>query len=245
MKRKTVLVTGSSRGIGAAIATMLAQENYNLVIHYEKREREAREIYHQIQAQNPNVLLIRADLRSSEAVDRMFTQIEAEFGGVDILINNAGIASMKMFQDIDEATWLDIFDVNVHGSYRCARRAVPHMIRQKYGCIVGISSIWGVTGGAMEVHYSATKGAIISMNKALAKELGYSGITVNTVAPGGVDTEMLADVPKEAIAAYCSEFPAGRLARTEEIASVVKFLISDEARYITGEVLNINGGAHI
>lgn len=245
MKRKTVLVTGSSRGIGAAIATMLAQENYNLVIHYEKREREAEDTFHQVKAQNPNVLLIKADLRSYEAVDRMFTQIEAEFGGVDILINNAGIASMKMFQDIDEDTWIDIFDVNVHGSYRCARRAVPNMIRKKYGCIIGISSIWGVTGGAMEVHYSATKGAIISMNKALAKELGYSGITVNTVAPGGVDTEMLGDVPKEAIEAYCSEFPAGRLARPEEIASVVKFLISDEARYITGEVLNINGGAHI
>lgn len=245
MKRKTVLVTGSSRGIGAAIVKKLASENYNLVVHYEKREHEAREVYEWVRGQNPNVLMIQADLRSEDAVNQMFRQIEEEYGGVDILINNAGIASTEMFQDIDEEAWTDIFNVNVHGSYRCARRAVPYMIRQKYGCIVGISSIWGVTGGAMEVHYSATKGAIISMNKALAKELGYSGITVNTVAPGGVDTEMLKDMPREAIDAYCSEFPAGRLARPEEIASVVKFLISEEARYITGEVLNINGGAHI
>lgn len=119
------------------------------------------------------------------------------------------------------------------------------MINNKYGKIIGISSIWGVTGGALEAHYSATKGAIISMNKALAKELGYSGITVNIVAPGGVDTDMLKDVPKESIEAYCSEFPLQRLAKPEEIADVVKFLISKEASYITGHVLNVNGGAFI
>lgn len=245
MKRKTVLVTGSSRGIGAAIVKLLASEDYNLVVHYETRVTDAEKVFETVRKRNPDVLLIQADLRSTDAVDRMFREIESKFEGVDILINNAGIASMKLFQDIAEDEWLDMFDVNVHGSYRCARRAVPYMLRQKYGCIIGISSIWGVTGGAMEVHYSATKGAIIAMNKALAKELGYSGITVNTIAPGGVDTEMLADVPKEAIEAYCKEFPAGRLGRPEEVAGAVKFLIGDDARYITGAVLNINGGAHI
>ena len=189
--------------------------------------------------------MIQADIRKTTEVENMFNEIEKTFGNVDILINNAGIASIRFFQDITEEEWEDIFNVNVHGSYRCIKRAIPSMINNKYGKIIGISSIWGVTGGALESHYSATKGAIISMNKALAKELGYSGITVNTVAPGGVDTDMLSSVPKESIDAYCQEFPLQRLAKPEEIASAVKFLISKEASYITGHVLNINGGAFI
>ena len=232
MKRDTVLITGSSRGIGSAIAKALAKENYNIVINYKENEVEAKKVFEEIKTYNPNV-------------ENMFNEIEKVFKSVDILINNAGIASVRFFQDITEEEWEDIFNVNVHGSYRCIKRAIPSMINNKYGKIIGISSIWGVTGGALEAHYSATKGAIISMNKALAKELGYSGITVNTVAPGGVDTDMLKDLPKESIDEYCSEFPLQRLAKPEEIANVVKFLISKEASYITGHVLNVNGGAFI
>ena len=236
MKRDTVLITGSSRGIGSAIAKTLAKENYNIVINYKENETEAKKVFEEIKTYNSNVLMIQADIRKTTEVENMFNEIEKNFGNVDILINNAGIASVRFFQDITEEEWEDIFNVNVHGSYRCIKRAIPS---------IGISSIWGVTGGALEAHYSATKGAIISMNKALAKELGYSGITVNTVAPGGVDTDMLKDVPKEIIEAYCSEFPLQRLAKPEEIADVVKFLISKEASYITGHVLNVNGGAFI
>ena len=245
MKRDTVLITGSSRGIGSAIAKTLAKENYNIVINYKENEIEAKKVFDEIKAYNPNVLMIQADIRKTTEVENMFNEIEKVFGNVDILINNAGIASIRFFQDITEEEWEDIFNVNVHGSYRCIKRAIPSMINNKYGKIIGISSIWGVTGGALEAHYSATKGAIISMNKALAKELGYSGITVNTVAPGGVDTDMLSSVPKENIDAYCQEFPLQRLAKPEEIASAVKFLISKEASYITAHVLNINGGAFI
>ena len=245
MKRDTVLITGSSRGIGSAIAKALAKENYNIVINYKENEVEAKKVFEEIKTYNPNVLMIRADIRKINEVENMFNEIEKVFGNVDILINNAGIASIRFFQDITEEEWEDIFNVNVHGSYRCIKRAIPSMINNKYGKIIGISSIWGVTGGALEAHYSATKGATISMNKALAKELGYSGITVNTVAPGGVDTDMLSSVPKESIDAYCQEFPLQRLAKPEEIASAVKFLISKEASYITGHVLNINGGAFI
>ena len=245
MKRDTVLITGSSRGIGSAIAKALAKENYNIVINYKENEIEAKKVFDEIKAYNPNVLMIQADIRKTTEVENMFNEIEKTFGNVDILINNAGIASIRFFQDITEEEWEDIFNVNVHGSYRCIKRAIPSMINNKYGKIIGISSIWGVTGGALEAHYSATKGAIISMNKALAQELGYSGITVNTVAPGGVETDMLSSVPKESIDAYCQEFPLQRLAKPEEIASAVKFLISKEASYITGHVLNINGGAFI
>ena len=245
MKRDTVLITGSSRGIGSAIAKALAKENYNIVINYKENEIEAKKVFEEIKTYNSNVLMIQADIRKTTEVENMFNEIEKNFENVDILINNAGIASVRFFQDITEEEWEDIFNVNVHGSHRCIKRAIPSMINNRYGKIIGISSIWGVTGGALEAHYSATKGAIISMNKALAKELGYSGITVNTVAPGGVDTDMLKDVPKESIEAYCSEFPLQRLAKPEEIADVVKFLISKEASYITGHVLNVNGGAFI
>lgn len=243
MKRQTVLITGSSRGIGAEIASLLAKENYNIVLNYEKNETEGKKVLNRIKKYNPNAILIKADIRNTDEVNSMFDEAEKNFGNVDILVNNAGIASTAFFQDISEDVWKDIFDVNVNGAYRCIKRAIPNMINQRFGKIIGISSIWGVTGSALEVHYSATKGAIIAMNKALAKELGYSGITVNTVAPGGVDTDMLKDVPKESIDAYCSEFPLGRLATTREIAETVKFLISNE--YITGEVINVNGGAWI
>ncbi len=243
MKRDTVLITGSSRGIGSAIAKALAKDN--IVINYKEQEIEAKKVFEEIKTYNSNVLMIQADIRKTTEVENMFNEIEKNFGNVDILINNAGVASIRFFQDITEDEWEDIFNVNVHGSYRCIKRAIPSMIDNKYGKIIGISSIWGVTGGALEAHYSATKGAIISMNKALAKELGYSGITVNTIAPGGVDTDMLKDVPKESIDEYCSEFPLQRLAKPEEIASAVKFLISKEASYITGHVLNVNGGAFI
>lgn len=242
---RVALVTGASRGIGAAIAVEIAKAGYTAVLNYEKNDEAARKTLAEVQKYSADSVLYRADLRSESAVDAMFDFVEERFGMAGVLINNAGIASSKLFQDISEEEWLDIFNVNVHGSYRCIRRAARKMISAKFGRIIGISSIWGVTGAATEVHYSATKGAIISMNKALAKELGYSGITVNTVAPGGVDTDMLSGLTKEQIDAYCSEFPLGRLARAEEIAKAVLFLLSDGAAYITGEVLNVNGGAHI
>ncbi len=244
-KNKTVLITGSSRGIGAATARRLASEGFIVVINYEKDEAAARRVYDEIREISPESLLVRADVRSDADVCRMFDEVESKLGMVDCLVNNAGIAGYKMIQDISDAEWSDMFDVNVHGAFRCVRRAAPKMIAAGRGKIVGVSSIWGVTGGAMEVHYSATKGAIIAMNKALAKELGWSGITVNTVAPGGVDTDMLAGFSAEELRGYCSRFPLGRLARPEEIAGVIAYLLSDAGDYITGEVININGGAHI
>ncbi|WP_311526296.1 elongation factor P 5-aminopentanone reductase [uncultured Parvimonas sp.] len=245
MKRDTVLITGASRGIGSAIAKSLAKENYNIVINFRENEIEAKKVFDEIKEYNSNVLMIKADIRKTEDVENMFLEIEKNFGNVDILINNAGISSVKFFQDITEEEWEDMFNVNVHGAYRCIKRAIPSMISNRYGKIIGISSIWGVTGGSLEAHYSATKGAIISMNKALAKELGYSGITVNTVAPGGIDTDMLKNISKENLEEYCSEFPLQRLGKPEEIASVVKFLISKDSSYITGQVINVNGGAFI
>lgn len=245
MKRDTVLITGASRGIGSAIAKSLAKENYNIVINFRENEIEAKRVFDEIKEYNSNVLMIKADIRKTEDVENMFLEIEKNFGNVDILINNAGISSVKFFQDITEEEWEDMFNVNVHGAYRCIKRAIPSMISNRYGKIIGISSIWGVTGGSLEAHYSATKGAIISMNKALAKELGYSGITVNTVAPGGIDTDMLKNISKENLEEYCSEFPLQRLGKPEEIASVVKFLISKDSSYITGQVINVNGGAFI
>lgn len=245
MKKNTVLITGSSRGIGKEIAKLLAKEDYNVIIHYKKNEENAKKVFDEIYTYNKNILMIKADLRKTNEVDNMFTKIEEKFKNVDVLINNAGISDISFFQDIKEETWLDIFDVNVNGQYRCIKRAIPKMIEKRYGKIIGISSIWGVTGGALEVHYSATKGAIISMNKALAKELSYSNITVNTIAPGAVETDMLKNIKKEDLEEYIKEIPLRRLANPLEIAELIKFLISDKANYITGEVININGGAFI
>lgn len=245
MKQETVLITGSSRGIGACCAKLIAKENYNVIIHYEKNEAKAKEVFDEIYRYNKNILMLKANLRKSKDVNDMFTKIEDRFKNVDILINNAGISNISFFQDITEESWTDMFDVNVHSQYRCIKRALPKMIEKKYGKIIGISSIWGVTGGALEAHYSATKGAIIAMNKALAKELGYSGITVNTIAPGAVETDMLKNISKENLEYFSDEIPLRRLAKPEEIANLVKFLISDKANYITGEVININGGAFI
>ena len=142
MKRDTVLITGSSRGIGSAIAKALAKENYNIVINYKENEVEAKKVFEEIKTYNPNVLMIKADIRKTNEVENMFNEIEKVFKSVDILINNAGIASVRFFQDITEEEWEDIFNVNVHGSYRCIKRAIPSMINNKYGKIIGISSIW-------------------------------------------------------------------------------------------------------
>lgn len=246
MKDRVVLVTGGSRGIGAAVAEQLAAEGYTVVICYEKNDEAAEKTLERLKRHNEDCIAVRADVRSADAVDRLFKIIDERFGGLYGLVSNAGIAAVDFFQNLEEEDWKDVFEVNVHGAYRCIKRALPKMISAKKGRIVFMSSMWGVTGGAMEGAYSATKGALIAMSKTLAKELSYSGITVNAVAPGGVDTEMLLDYhTPEQIQAYVDEVPAGRLARTYEIAALVSYLMSDAAGYMTGEVLNINGGFFI
>lgn len=239
---KTVLITGASRGIGRAIAKRLAYDGYRIIINYNKSEKEAIELEREIRDMGVDAISIKADVSKSKEVTDMFKKISDKFKGVDILINNAGISSYFLFQDIDEEIWDEIFDVNVKGVYNTIHAALPYMLEKHSGKILNMSSIWGIVGGSMESHYSATKGAINALTKSLAQELGYSGITVNAIAPGAVKTSMTGEIGKENLLTLTSEIPMGRLASAEEIADLVSFMISDKNSYMTGQIISPNGG---
>ena len=172
----------------------------------------------------------------------MVDKINSRFGGVDVLVNNAAVAQIKLFSDITSDDWDNIFNVNVKGMFNCTKAVLPYMIHQKHGKIVNISSIWGITGASCEVHYSASKAAVIGLTKALAKELGPSGIQVNCVAPGVVNTDMNAELSKEDIEQIADETPLGVIGNASDIANTVCFLASDKADFITGQVISPNGG---
>ena len=237
---KVVLVTGGSRGIGAAVCRKFAAEGYLVAVNYEKNREKAEAL-----AQEIGGAAFCADVSDEKAVDEMFTAIEKKWGTVDALVNNAGISVTGLFQDCDEETWRRLFAVNVGGVFHCTKRALDGMLREQSGAIVNLSSIWGVTGGSCESHYSATKAAIIGYTKALAKELGPSHIRVNAIAPGAVDTEMNGHMTSEDWEAFLEETPLGTVGKPEEIAEAVFFLASEKASYITGAVLNVNGGSVI
>lgn len=240
--RKTILITGASRGIGRAFALSLEDTDLNVIINYKEQKSKAEEVVNALRSKGLNAISVKADISVYENVEKMFDEIHKTFGDVDILINNAGIASMKFAQDISCKDWTEIFGTNVNGMFFCTKFALKDMLSKKSGIIVNLTSIWGQIGGALETHYSATKGAIISYTKSLAKEVAPSNIRVNAVSPGGVNTDMLKEVPIEALKSYCDEVPMGRLAQPEEVADLINFLISDKSKFITGQVIGINGG---
>jgi 3-oxoacyl-[acyl-carrier protein] reductase len=242
LREQTVLVTGAGRGIGRAIAERFAEAGMNVVVHYRKSHEAARETAERCIARGAHALTVAADLQSREEVLRMKEMLGRQGLFPDILVNNAGIAHYGMLCDVDEETWDRIIGVNLKGTFLCTQAFMEAMVRQKYGRIINISSIWGLTGAACEVAYSAAKGGINAFTKALAKELAPSGVTVNAVAPGAVDTDMLAPLDQEERKALESAIPAGRFATPEEIASLVYFLAQPESGYITGQVISANGG---
>jgi len=225
-----VLITGASRGIGHAMAELFARSNYDVFAVYNSTLPSF---------DFPNITPIKADLRIKSEI----TQILQKAGDVDILINNAGIAQYKMFQDITEEDWDDMLSLNLKSAFLISQMVLPHMLNQKSGCIINLSSIWGITGGACEVHYSAAKAGIIGMTKALAKELGPSKIRVNCIAPGAVETDMLSSLTVDERANLIAQTPLESIGTTNQIAHAALFLAQNE--FITGEVLNINGGLHI
>ena len=239
---KAALVTGSSRGIGKAVILELANSGYRCVVNYNKSEKEAFEVVRKIRNRGGQAIACKADVRDSQEVKNMFLEIKRQFGGIDLLVNNAGIATSMLFQNTDEKQWLSIIDTNVNGMYYCTKEAIDYMLENKSGNIINIASIWGIIGGAMEVAYSTSKGAVLSFTKALAKEVGYSGIRVNCIAPGGVETDMLKLLGKEILDAVIDETPVGRLGRVEDIANLVNFLASEKSEFITGLIISPYGG---
>lgn len=239
---KTVLITGSSRGIGAATARRLA-ENYKIVINYKNSKDEALALLSEIRKVNPMSLAIKADVSKEEEVDYLFATIEKNFGSVDILINNAGKSHVGLIQDMTYENWQEIINTNLNSVFLTSKRAIGPMIRQKSGVIINMSSIWGKEGAALEAAYSASKGAINSFTKALSKELAPSNIRVNAIAPGVVLTDMMKnDYSEKDLTLIKEDIGLGRFADPKEIADLIAFLISDEASYITGAIIDINGG---
>lgn len=242
---KTVIVTGASRGIGACIAKEFAKNGYNVVLNYFKSEEKAKEVSKEIESLGARVLLSKADVSDPAQVQAMVEEAIKVFGNVDVLVNNAGISISGLIIDMTNEQIQNLVSTNLVSQIVCAREVAKHMIGCQSGRIVNVSSIWGVVGGSNETVYSATKAGIIGFTKALAKELGLSNITVNAVAPGAIETDMMKGYDAETKNQIAEETTLGRIGKPEEIAKAVLFLASDDASYITGQVLRVDGGWNI
>lgn len=239
---KTAVITGAARGIGRETARLLAETGYQVVIGYHTSAAPAQRLAQALQEKGCHARAIQADVSDPAAASRLIRLTEMHFGGVDLLVNNAGIAQQKLFLDITALDWERMFAVNVGGAFHCTQAVLRGMIAQGGGSIVNVSSIWGMVGASCEVHYSAAKAALIGMTKALAKELGPSHIRVNCVAPGVVDTDMNAALDPQTLDALREETPLGTLGSAGDIAQAIAFLGGEQARFITGQVLSPNGG---
>ena len=240
---KNVLITGASGGIGQAIARAFARAGYGTALHYHTNGAAAHTLAASLRTEyGVPAMALCADLRNSASVASMAETAQKEFGFIGTLVNNAGIARQMLFTDITDGDWDDMIGIHLSGTFRCCRAFLPEMIRRREGTILNISSMWGQTGASCEVHYSAAKAGVIGLTKALAKEVGLSGITVNCIAPGAIRTAMLDSFTEEDLSALADETPVGRIGAPEDVASAAVFLAGDSARFITGQVLGVNGG---
>lgn len=242
MNKKVVLITGASNGIGASMAREFAQNGYCVAINYNSSEKPAQLLALELCNSGYNAIAVKADVKNFEQVKNMFEQVIKTFGHIDVLINNAGVCSYNLLLDENINSIQNVVNTNLVGTIYCSKIACEHMLKNDGGKIINMSSIWGINGASGETIYSASKGGIIAFTKALAKELAYSNITVNAIAPGVVNTNMLNHLSEQEKQILKQEIPFQRFANTQEIASLALYLASDSANYITGQTIQIDGG---
>ena len=240
---KTIIITGGSRGIGAAIATVLAAQGYNIVLNYNKSEEIAKKMQKEFISKGYNVEIYKADVSKKEEVKKLVEFTIEKFGKIDVLVNNAGISQTKLFTEITEPEWNTMLNVNLNSVFYMSQGVLPYMLKEKEGLIINISSIWGMIGASCEAHYSVSKAGVDAMTKSLAKELGPSNIRVNSIAPGIIDTDMNKYLTEEELKEIKDQIPLGKIGSPIEIAKCVKWLIEDT--YTTGQIISINGGWNI
>ena len=238
---KVALVTGGAKGIGEAICRSLANDGFKIAVNYNNSENEALALKIEL-SEITEVEIFKCDVSDSNAVKGMFSEISQKLGKVNVLVNNAGVAEQVLFTDITDEMWQRMININLSSAFYCSREALKNMINEKNGVIINIASMWGEVGASMEVHYSTAKAGLIGMTKALAKEVGLSGVRVNAVSPGVVLTDMMKSFSESDKDILKDETPLNALGSPEEIADAVSFLVSDKARFITGQVLSVNGG---
>lgn len=237
---KTILVTGGSRGIGKCIAENLAKEGYNVVLNYNKSEKQAKQIQKELATHNINIEIYKADVSKRDEVKKLVKFTLNKFKNIDVLINNAGIAKLQMFNDITDEDWSEMINTNLNSAFFTTQEVLPNMIHNKKGCIINISSIWGLVGASCEVAYSVSKAGIDGMTKSLAKELGLSNIRVNSIAPGVIDTDMNSNLDNAIKEEIKNETPLNKIGKPIDIYRCVKWLIEDE--FTTGQIISPNGG---
>lgn len=242
LKDKVAIVTGGTRGIGRAIALKLADKGVNIVINYRNSDKEAEELKAILEEKGVKVLTVKCDISNFEDSKNLMNKCKEVFGKIDILVNNAGITKDTLIMRMKEEDFNSVIDVNLKGTFNCAKHASAIMLKQRFGKIINMTSVVGIAGNAGQVNYAASKAGVIGLTKSLAKELGSRGITVNAVAPGFINTDMTASLSEKVKEEASKNIPLKRLGDPEDVANLVGFLASDAANYITGQVINVDGG---
>lgn len=237
---KNIIVTGGSRGIGKCLVENLAKDGYNVLLNYNKSENHAKKIQNDLKEEGIEIQIFKADVSKREEVNKMIEFALKKWNNIDVLINNAGIARLQMFQDVTEDDWNEVINTNLKSAFYTTQEVLPNMLHHKKGCIINISSIWGIVGASCESVYSVSKAGIDALTKSLAKELGPSHIRVNSIAPGVIDTDMNSSLDKKIKEEIKNETPLGKIGKPIDVYKCAKWLIEDE--FTTGQVISVNGG---